>query len=95
MGRKGIGKVRDATDIDNAQLYFIASILSVVKVDPYYAMCECAEGWANRGGIDIQILYEQARKGTDYNTVPFSIMNHEQWADTARKIKKEGVKVLV
>tara|TARA_R110002020_G_scaffold436464_1_gene646674 strand:+ start:243 stop:530 length:288 start_codon:yes stop_codon:yes gene_type:complete len=95
MGRKGIGKVRDATDIDNAQLYFIASILSVVKVDPYYAMCECARGWANTGGIDIQILYEQARKGTDYSTVPFRIMNHEQWAKIGRKIKKEGVKVLV
>ena len=95
MGRKGIGKVRDATDIDNAQLYFIASILSVVKVDPYYAMCECARGWANTGGISIEVLYEQARKGTDFNVVPFRIMNHEQWAKIGRQIKKEGVKVLV
>ena len=73
-------KMRDkAINARDAQLRFLGAILQGIDTNPYYAMCECARWWASVAGIDIEVIYEKARKGTVFETVPYKRMSHSNW----------------
>jgi hypothetical protein len=81
---------REVNSRDEAYLNLVAEVLK--SPNPLYYLCECAYRWAEIGGLEIYIVYEKARKGTAYETVPFQTHSHSQWHRLSLNLKKTGVK---
>ena len=81
---------RQTTSRNEAYLKLIGEILK--SPNPFYYLCECAHQWAEIAGLEIYIVYEKARKGTAYETVPFQTHSHSQWHRLSLNLKKTGVK---
>ena len=81
---------RVSASIDDAYLKLLAEILR--NQSPFYYLCECAYRWSEIAGLQLHIVYEKARKGTEYETVPFQTHSHAKWHRLGLNLKKNGVK---
>jgi hypothetical protein len=81
---------RVSASIDDAYLRLIAEIMK--SPNPFYYLCECAYQWAEIAGLELHIVYERARRGTEYEAVPFQIHSHTKWNRLGLNLKKNGVK---
>ena len=87
-----IGKTshRATNDIDDGYLKLIGSVMK--SSNPFYYLCECASKWAAIAGLEAHILYENSRKGTEYESIPFQVMPHSKWHQLSLNLRKHGVK---
>ena len=85
--RKGITS-RYTSSLEDACIKFVGAVLKGVDDNPHYAMCECAKGWADIGGINMAVIYEKARRGTSWETVPLQILPHKEWAKKDKELRK-------
>ena len=76
---------RQTTSRNEAYLKLIGEILK--SPNPFYYLCECAHQWAEIAGLEIYIVYEKARKGTAFETVPFQVYSHKEWVEFKLKQK--------
>jgi hypothetical protein len=79
--------------ISNKRDAYALLIGEVMKnISPFYYLCECAYLWAEIGGLELYMVYEKSRKGTEYESVPFQTYSHAQWNRLNLNLKKFGVK---
>ena len=74
--KKGVNK-NETQSVDDAYLNLLGAIMQ--SNTPEYYLCLCAYKWASIAGVDILPIYEKARKGTAFETVPFQVYPHDEW----------------
>ena len=74
--RIGVNK-NETQSVNDAYLNLLGAIMQASAPD--YYLCVCAYKWASIAGVDIIPIYEKARKGTAFETVPYQIYSHEEW----------------
>ena len=90
-GKTGISN-KSVTNVNEAYLSLVGAILNGVAINPHYSMCSCAKNWADIGGIDINIIYEKARRGTRWESIPLQVLDHSDWAKKDRKLRRTKVR---
>lgn len=86
--RKMAGSNRSTNGINDAYIKLVGAVLK--DDSPMYYLCECANKWSAIAGIDTHILYEQARKGTEFESIPFQTLPHKRWHRLSINLKKLG-----
>jgi hypothetical protein len=90
MNRKGTTN-RLVNTINDGYLNLIGAVLNGVDNYPHYSMCSCAKNWADIGGIDINTIYERARRGTEWESVPLEILDHPDWVKKDKQLRRTEV----
>lgn len=86
-----IGKShRKPSDIEDAYLRLIGAVMK--NNNPFYYLCDCASKWADIAGIELHIVYELARKGTEFESIPFQVIPHDKWHKLSLKLRRQSVK---
>ena len=82
--RKGVNK-NETQSVNDAFLNLLGAIMQ--SKSPDYYLCVCAYKWASIAGVDILPIYEKARRGTAFETVPFQVYSHKEWIEFKLKQK--------